>query len=61
LKKGDPHKLTWRVDFQTRGRASTNPRTVRDVYFVAIATMAAAAAMNIIESRKYGNGVMYGR
>jgi hypothetical protein len=27
---------------------------------VAIETMA-AAAMNIIESRKYGNGVMYGR
>lgn len=37
------------------------PGTVRGAYFVAIATMAAAAAMNIIESRKYGNGVMYGR
>jgi hypothetical protein len=37
------------------------PGTGRDVDFVAIATMAAAAAMNIIESRKYGNGVMYGR
>jgi hypothetical protein len=37
------------------------PGIGRDVYFVTIATMAAATAMNIIESRKYGNGVMYGR